>query len=82
MSETVAGARERLRSAVGDLKDVEETLEGIAADLPVSLQETESQEDPETLDEPAELRAVIECVLTDSLRPAIRDLQAVASPGL
>jgi hypothetical protein len=78
MSQTVAGARERLRSAVGDLKDVEETLEGIAADLPVSPGEMESQE---VLDEPAELRAVIECVLTDSLRPAIRDLQAAASPG-
>jgi hypothetical protein len=73
-----AGVRERLHSAVEDLKDVEETLEGIAADLPVSTGETESHKE-QILDEPAELRAVIECVLTDSLRPAIRDLQAAAS---
>ena len=63
-----ADTRSRVRAAVEGLERVQELLQEIAADLPEEAGEAEGE---------VPLRSVIECVLVDSLRPAIRDLRAV-----
>ncbi len=63
-----ADTRSRVRAAVEVLERAQDLLQEIAAGLP--------EEDGEP-DGEVSLRSVIECVLVDSLRPAIRDLRAV-----
>ena len=83
MSDREAAAREALRQTAGELESLRFRLLGIHASLPVSPREDAmllGEEDP---DFPTEARSVLECVLHDWLRPAIRDLQAAADyqPG-
>jgi hypothetical protein len=70
-------AREELRSAVETLAGVERRLAAIHQSLPISS--SVAGEIDDDLDVATEIRSVIDCVLTDSIRPAIRDLQAAAS---
>ena len=63
-----ADTRPRVRAAVEGLERVQAELQEIAASLPEEAGEPDSE---------ASLRSVIECVLVDSLQPAIRDLRAV-----
>ena len=63
MNEDEEEARRRVRAAVEGLEEVQAQLQEVAAGLPAP-------------DDEASLRSVIECVLVDSVRPAIRDLRA------
>ncbi len=60
--------REELRRLARDLESIRFRLWGIAAKLPGSDREEEA-----ATDEPS-VRSVIECVVTDSITPAIEDL--------
>jgi hypothetical protein len=70
-------AREALRSVVDALTGLERRLVVIHGSLPVAASMAGAIDDD--LDVATEIRSVIDCVLTDSIRPAIRDLQAAAS---
>jgi hypothetical protein len=63
-----ADTRSRLRAAVEGLEKVQTELREITASLPEAAGEPDGE---------VSLRSVIECVLVDSLQPAIRDLRAV-----
>ncbi len=67
---TEAEAREQLRDIAAELGAIRVRLLGIHAGLPA---EAEEERDVVTV------RSVIECVLNDSLEPAIRDLQTAAA---
>jgi hypothetical protein len=61
---------------------VRDLLQRVVAALPLSAQERNPQGDLDA--DPSitsEIRRVLECVLTDGLEPAIRDLSAVAELG-
>jgi hypothetical protein len=75
-------AQAQIRIVVAVLKMITEALERILAALPRSARERNPQADlgAET-DVISEIRRVLECVLTDCLRPAIRDLSAAAEYG-
>ena len=79
MTEAEAAAQAELRGIVGDLDATRARLEEIHARLPVPPEETAMLMGEQELDVSTEIRSVIECVLTDSLRPTIRDLAAAAS---
>lgn len=66
--EPQATARPRVRAAAEALEKVQALLQEVAATLPA-------------LDDEVSLRSVIECVLVDSLQPAIRDLRAAVGRG-
>lgn len=69
-------ARAELRRIVEALKKVRSQLRDIAAALPSTLEEAMyAEEDPDVA---IEVRAVIDCVLTDQIGPAVRDLSAAA----
>jgi hypothetical protein len=69
-------AQAELRRIVEALKKVRSNLRDIAAALPSTLEEAMyAEEDPAVA---TEVRAVIECVLTDQIGPALRDLTAAA----
>lgn len=69
-------AQAELRRIVEALKGVRSKLRDVAAALPSTLEEAMyAEEDPDVA---TEVRAVIECVLTDQIGPALRDLTAAA----
>ena len=69
MKEEDDAIREELRRLARDLESIRFRLWGIAAKLPGS----EGGEAEVALDEPS-MRSVIECVVADSITPAIEDL--------
>jgi hypothetical protein len=77
MSETEA-ARAQLREIVRDLEAVKFRLLGVKAALLASPGETGGHLEEEPPDPRTEIRTAIECVLHDSLEPAIRDLRDAA----
>jgi hypothetical protein len=72
-------AQAQIRIVVAVLKMITDALQRILAALPLSARERNPQADlgAET-DVISEIRRILECVLTDCLRPAIRDLSAAA----
>jgi len=67
-------AQAELRRIVEALEKVRSNLRDVAAALPSTLEEAMyAEEDPDVA---TEIRAVIECVLTDQIGPALRDLSA------
>jgi hypothetical protein len=74
-----AAAQADLREIVEELEAVSLRLANIHASLPVPPGETAMLVGEAEMDVATEVRSVIECVLGDSLRPAIRDLAAAAS---
>ena len=74
-----AAAQAELREIVQELDAIRGRLADIHERLPVSPDETAMLLGELELDVATEVRSVIECVLNDSLRPAIRDLAAAAS---
>lgn len=80
MTEAEGAAQAELRRIVEELDAIQSRLTEIHTRLPVPPQETAMLLGEEEMDVATELRSVIECVLSDSLRPAIRDLAAAASP--
>jgi hypothetical protein len=79
LDEIEAAAQADLRGIVEELDGIHSRLESLHARLPVPPEETAMLMGEQEMDVSTEIRSVIECVLTDSLRPAIRDLAAAAS---
>ena len=72
-------ARAELRAIVEELDGVRARLVDLHGRLPVPPEETAMLVGEVEMDFPTEVRSVIECILNDWLRPAIRDLAAAAS---
>jgi hypothetical protein len=74
----IEAAQEQLRKIVRELKPLKARLLEVVASLPPSPAETSLLLDVEQTDLKTEIRSVAECVVNDSLDPAIRDLEDVA----
>jgi hypothetical protein len=79
MTEAEATAQAELREIVEELEAARTRLAEIHARLPMPPEETAMLLGEQEMDVSTEVRSIIECVLNDSLRPAIRDLAAAAS---
>jgi len=79
MTEAEASAQAELRQIVQELDAIRDRLTAVHDRLPVPPEETAMLLGEQEMDVATEIRSVIECVLNDSLRPAIRDLAAAAS---
>jgi hypothetical protein len=72
----LAEAHAEVRRIIEALESIRWRLLGVKLSLPEPIEETvRLQEVADEMDPAAELRTVIHCVLNDSLRPAIEDLQ-------
>ncbi|HEV2851315.1 MAG TPA: hypothetical protein VHC97_00770 [Thermoanaerobaculia bacterium] len=74
-----AKAEADLHKVIDELESVRLRLEFIREYLPVPPDEALMLVGEADMDEATEIRSVVECVLNDSLYPAIRDLQVVAA---
>jgi NifB/MoaA-like Fe-S oxidoreductase len=85
-SESLAGdlaaIQEELREILPDLKGIDRRLRAIHGRLPGPSDAEMEQEAEDEEDVATEIRSVIECVLTDSLGPAIRDLETASRYGV
>jgi hypothetical protein len=79
VTQAEADAQAELRGIVVELESVRSRLVAIHARLPVPPEETAMLVGEKEMDVSTEVRSVIECVLNDSIEPAIRDLAAAAS---
>jgi hypothetical protein len=79
LTDVEAAARERLQEAAAQLEALQRQLVEIHDSLPVSSREDLILLGEEDMDVATETRSVIECVLNDSIQPAIRDLKSVAA---
>ena len=79
LTEAEAAAQAELERIVEELDAIRFRLVDIHAKLPVSPDETAMLLGEEEMDVATEVRSIIECVLSDSIQPAIRDLAAAAS---
>jgi hypothetical protein len=71
-------ARAEVRRIIEALESIRWRLLGVQLSLPEPIEETARlQEVADEMSPAAELRTVIQCVLDDSLRPAIEDLRGV-----
>ena len=77
--EAERAAQELLRQIVAELEAIGKRLTEIHDGLPVSRGEDLMLLGEEDTDVATEVRLVIECVLNDSIRPAIRDLKSAAA---
>jgi hypothetical protein len=77
----VETAHAEIREILRGLRSLKFRLLGVAASLPPSPAETSPLLDVEPADLRTETRSVVECVVNDSLSPAIRDLEEVAGGG-
>lgn len=78
MQKLMRNARAELRASQARLRAEIETLKTLHASLPVSPQEEAMLEGEVETDFSTEARAVIECVISDRLEPAIGALAEVA----
>jgi hypothetical protein len=78
MAQAEAAAQAELREIVTELELLRSRLLEIIETLPKPPGEVENEDE---MDVATEIRSVIECVLTDNIRPAIRDLRTAASYG-
>ena len=72
-------ARAQLQEIAAGLEVAQARLRTLHASLPISPLEPVMLVGEEEMDVATEMRSVIECVLNDSLGPAIRDLRAAAA---
>lgn len=79
-TESETQAKEQLREIVAELEAIRFRLLGIQASLPDSPAERFPPLEGDEMDPWSEIRAIIGCVLDDSIRPAIRDLRNMAEP--
>ncbi|HEV8579923.1 MAG TPA: hypothetical protein VGX68_12675 [Thermoanaerobaculia bacterium] len=79
MTEVEIAAQKEVQQLVQELDAIQTRLETIHARLPVAADEAAMLEGEKEPDFSTEMRSVIECVLTDYLRPAIRDLATAAA---
>lgn len=70
-------AQEEIRDVVRDLEALRFRLVGVRASLPVPA----AEEEDEGRDAAVDLRAVLDCVLVDSIGPALRDLRKLVDEG-
>ncbi len=82
LADDLAAIQEELREVLPDLKGIERRLKAIHGRLPGPSNTEREQEAEDEEDVSTEIRSVIECVLTDSLGPAIRDLETVSRYGV
>jgi len=80
-SEPKTEAKEQLREIVAELEAIRFRLLGIQASLPDSPAARFPALEGDELAPEAEIRAVIGCVLDDSIRPAIHDLRNMVAPA-
>jgi hypothetical protein len=78
MAQAEAAAQAELRKIVTELELLRSRLLEIVETLPKPPGDVEDEDE---MDVATEVRSVIECVLTDNIRPAIRDLRAAAAYG-
>ena len=81
MSDVERAARTALERIVQGLLGFSTELSAIRSSLPASEREDVMYAGEEEWDFPTEARSVIECVLSDRLGPAIRDLKDAAAYG-
>lgn len=74
-------AQAEIREIVRALRTLKFRLLGVAASLPPSPAEISPLADVEPADLRTGIRSAVECVVNDSLSPAIRDLDEVAGRG-
>lgn len=82
MTQTENAAQAALRKIVEELNAIRSRLRGVHKTLPAPPQDpmlAGEEEGEEEMDASTEMRSIIECVLSDSIEPAIRDLQAAAA---
>ena len=72
----LAEAQDELRVLVERLKGVEKSLRSLRGRLPAPASDPGESEEQSDLAQ--ELASVIDCVLADSIGPAIRDLEAAS----
>jgi hypothetical protein len=77
-TELEAAVQDALEEIAEALKKIDKRLVVLHDSVPPSIADREEDNDEE-IDVATEIRSVIECVLTDSIRPAIRDLLAAAA---
>lgn len=82
MTEPEAAAQEQLREIAADLKTIRFRLQGVKGSLPVPKEEEAMLLGERDMDASTEVRSVIECVLNDSIDPAIQDILAAADSML
>ena len=82
LADDLAAIQEELREVLPDLKGLERRLKAIHGRLPGPSNTEREQEAEDEEDVSTEIRSVIECVLTDSLGPAIRDLETASRYGV
>jgi len=81
MHDVETAARTEMEGVAAGLEAFEERLKLLRSTLPVSDREDLMFAGEEDYDFPTEARSVIECVLTDWIAPAIRDLRDAAAYG-
>jgi hypothetical protein len=82
MTPDLTSARRELLKIADDLETIAFRLRGVQASLRESLAESVQLLDIAEMEPDTELRSVIDCVLKDSIEPAIRDLRdAVGDPA-
>jgi uncharacterized protein (UPF0335 family) len=85
MSEVISDletvAQDELQEIVDKLEDIERRLRAIHQRLPVPVDAETARDAEDGKDVATEIRSVIECVLADSLGPAVRDLRAASLYG-
>jgi len=79
MSEAEAAAQAELPHIVDRLTAIRSQLRQIVESLAVDPQAEASSFDEDEMDVTTEVRSIIECVLNDSIQPAIRDLRVAAA---
>lgn len=77
-SESEATAQAQLRQIAMELEAIRFRLIGLQATLSVPPQEDAMLAGELDMDVSTEVRSVIDCVLNDSIQPAVRDLLAAA----
>jgi hypothetical protein len=77
--EAEASAQAQLRQVAEELEAIGFRLQGVRASLPVPSAEAAMLAGELEMDVATAVRSVIECVLNDSILPAIRDLLEAAA---
>lgn len=78
MTQTEIAAQQEIRQIAKELGAIRRRLLALHKSLPPATLEAVMFAGEEDLDVTTEVRTVIECVVQDSLQPAIRDLEAAA----
>lgn len=78
MTQAEIAAQEELRQIAKEMDGIRRRLLDLHESLPPATLEAVMFAGEEDLDVTTEVRTVIECVVQDSIQPAIRDLEAAA----